>query len=181
VRGKVALAPGQRLVDKNPLNLLRLPAIRRLFPRASVILAIRHPLDVVLSCYAQHFRAPEFALLCRDPDTLARGMRRCFDYWYTEQQKLQASVLEVRYEELVAGFEARMRDIAAFLQVPWHDAMARPAERARAKGYISTPSYAQVIEPVSTRAIGKWQPYRGQLAGAAHELAPCLSRWNYAL
>jgi tetratricopeptide (TPR) repeat protein len=179
VRGKVELAPGQRLVDKNPLNLLRLPAIRRLFPRASVILAIRHPLDVVLSCYTQHFRAPEFALLCRDPDTLARGFRRCFGFWYAEQETLHADVLEVRYEDLVADFESGMRGIAGFLHVPWHEAMVRPADRAREKGFISTPSYAQVIEPVNTRAIGKWQPYRALLAGAARELAPLLSRWNY--
>jgi len=181
VRRKVELAPGQRLVDKNPLNLLRLPAIRRLFPHSRVIVAIRHPLDVVLSCYTQHFRAPEFALLCRDPDTLARGFRRCFDYWYAEQSKLNAAVLEVRYEDLVAGFDAYMRQIADFLQLPWHEAMARPAERARQKGYISTPSYSQVIEPVNTRAVGKWQPYRDMLAGAATELAPYLSRWGYAL
>lgn len=181
VRTKVELAPGQRLVDKNPLNLLRLPAIRRIFPHSRIIVAIRHPLDVVLSCYTQHFRAPEFALLCKDPDTLARGFRRCFDYWYAEQAKLRAAVLEVRYEDLVADFDSRMRLIADFLQLPWHDAMARPAERARAKGYISTPSYSQVIEPVNTRAIGKWQPYREMLSGAATELAPYLSRWGYVV
>ena len=57
---------GQRLIDKNPLNVYRLPVIRRLFPNAKVIFAIRHPCDVILSCFMQHFRAPDFALLCKD-------------------------------------------------------------------------------------------------------------------
>ena len=83
-RRKVQLAPGQRLIDKNPLNLLRLPAIRRLFPNAQILLAIRHPCDVVLSCFMQHFRSPEFALLCRDLPTLARGYVRSFDFWYEQ-------------------------------------------------------------------------------------------------
>ena len=40
---QVSLTAGQRLVDKNPLNLLRLPLIRRLFPRAHTVLIVRHP------------------------------------------------------------------------------------------------------------------------------------------
>ncbi len=67
------LGAQQRIVDKNPLNMLRLPVIRRLFPNAPIVLAIRHPGDVLLSCYMQHFRAPDFALMCRDLATLALG------------------------------------------------------------------------------------------------------------
>ena len=45
------LTPGKLLVDKNPLSLNALPLINRLFPDAKIILALRHPCDVVLSCY----------------------------------------------------------------------------------------------------------------------------------
>ena len=41
---QVQLQPGQQLLDKNPLNILRLPAIARLFPNARILLAVRHPL-----------------------------------------------------------------------------------------------------------------------------------------
>ncbi len=71
-------APGQRLIDKNPLNVFRLPVIKRLFPNAKVILAIRHPCDVILSCFMQHFRAPDFALLCQDIPTLAGCLSQDF-------------------------------------------------------------------------------------------------------
>ncbi len=70
--------PGQRLVDKNPLNLMRLPTIRRVFPNARIVLAIRHPRDVMLSCYLQHFRAPDFALLCSDIGKACRWLSEDF-------------------------------------------------------------------------------------------------------
>ncbi|MGE0580527.1 MAG: sulfotransferase [Steroidobacteraceae bacterium] len=179
VRSKVALAPGQRIVDKNPLNLLRLAAIRRLFPHARILLAVRHPCDVLLSCYMQQFTAPEFALLCADLPTLAAGYRRAFDGWYREQAVLAATVREVRYETLVGDFEAEVHRIATFLGLPWDDALLAPAAHARAKPYISTPSYAQVVQPVTAQAVGRWRAYRRQFAPVLPILAPCFERWGY--
>jgi tetratricopeptide (TPR) repeat protein len=176
---RVKREPGQRLIDKNPLNLLRLPAIQRVFPNARIVLAIRHPCDVVLSCFMQHFRAPEFALLCADLNTLAQGYVRSFDFWYREVQMLKPAVLEVRYEEFVAGFEDGVRQLAEFLELPWHDAMLAPAEHARAKGFISTPSYSQVVQAVNRKAVGRWKSYERELAPAVAILQPCLQRWSY--
>lgn len=179
VARKVSLAPGQRIVDKNPLNILRLPVIRRVFPNARVVLAVRHPLDVVLSCYMQHFRAPDFALLCSDVVPLAQGYRRAFDAWYREVATLQPAVFEIRYEELVADFERGVRALAAFLELPWNDAMLEPGRRARERRYISTPSYAQVVQPVTTRAVGRWHRYESELAPAVPEVQSYLERWGY--
>jgi tetratricopeptide (TPR) repeat protein len=178
-RRKVQLSPGQWLIDKNPLNLLRLPAIRRLFPNARILLAIRHPCDVVLSCFMQHFRAPEFALLCRDLPTLARGYRRSFDFWYEQLPLLQPVVREIRYETFVDAFEAESRDIMAFLGLDWAAAQRAPAAHAMSKGFISTPSYAQVIEPVNRRAVGRWKPYEAWFGEALSVLQPYLDRWGY--
>ncbi|MEZ5564952.1 MAG: sulfotransferase [Gammaproteobacteria bacterium] len=178
-RRKVQLEPGQRLIDKNPLNLLRLPAIRRLFPQARILLAIRHPCDVILSCFMQHFRAPEFAVLCKDLPTLARGYRRSFDFWYQQAELLQPMVREVPYEDFVADFEACSRDITAFLELPWNQAQSQPGEHARARGFISTPSYAQVIEPVNRRAVGRWKPYARHFDEALEIVQSCIDRWDY--
>ena len=137
---RVKIAPGQRLVDKNPLNMLRLPAIKRLFPNAHIILAIRHPCDVLVSCFMQHFRAPHFVMLCADLQSLATGYQRSFDFWYEQAALLAPKVLELRYETFVADFEREVRALAEFLNLPWDDRMLAPAEHARAKGFISTPS-----------------------------------------
>lgn len=177
---KVKLAPGQRLVDKNPLNMLRLPVIKRLFPNAPVILAVRHPCDVVLSCFMQHFRAPHFVLLCSDLQSMAEGYRRSFDFWYRQSGMLSPNVLEIRYESFVADFERGVREMAEFLRLPWHDGMLAPAEHARAKGYISTPSYSQVVQPVNRKAVGRWRPYQRHLAPVIPLLQPYLQRWDYS-
>lgn len=179
VRSKVTLAPGQRLVDKNPLNLMRLPTIRRVFPNARIVLAVRHPCDVLLSCYLQHFRAPDFALLCSDIATLAAGYRKTFDFWYREAALLQPAIHEVRYETFVADFEAQTRLLLEFLGVPWNNAVLAPGARARAKGYISTPSYSQVVQPVNQKSVGRWRPYARHLQPAMPFVQPWLERWGY--
>jgi Flp pilus assembly protein TadD len=179
VRRKVALQGGQRLVDKNPLNILRLPAIRRLFPNSPVILAVRHPCDVMLSCFMQHFRTPDFALLCSDLNALAIGFRRTFDFWYRQKQLLQPKSMELRYETFTDEFEVQIRGVLEFLALPWNDAVLRPQETARDKGFISTPSYSQVIEPVHKKAIGRWRSYERHLSAVLPIIEPYLERWDY--
>jgi tetratricopeptide (TPR) repeat protein len=176
---RVDLKPGQRLIDKNPLNLLRLPVIRRLFPNAHVLVAIRHPCDVVMSCFMQHFRALEFVILCKDLPTLADGYRRSFDFWYRQAELLKPQAYEVRYETFVADFETQLRALSEFLQLPWADAMLAPGENARAKGYISTPSYEQVVQPINTKAVGRWRPYAQHFEPVVPVLRPYLDRWGY--
>jgi hypothetical protein len=174
----VSLSAGQRLVDKNPLNLLRLPLIRRLFPGAHTVLIARHPCDVLMSCFIQHFRAPDLAMLCRDLPTLAASYRRSFDYWYSQEARLGAATFEIRYESLVADLETQLRALIGFLDLPWEPAMLSPAARARARGFISTPSYTQVIEPVTSRGIGRWRNYESHLRELMPTLAPYLERWG---
>ena len=177
---QVTLSAGQRLVDKNPLNLLRLPLIRRLFPRAHTVLIARHPCDVLMSCFIQHFRAPDLAMLCRDLPTLAASYRRAFDYWYAQQALLGAATFEIRYETLVTDLETQLRALLGFLDLPWEPAMLSPAAQARSRGFISTPSYTQVIEPVTSRGIGRWRNYEPQLRELMPTLAPYLERWGSA-
>lgn len=180
VRERIGSWPGQRLVDKNPLNLMRLPLIRRLFPNAHIILAIRHPCDTLLSCFQQHFRAPDLALLCRDLPTLAHDYRVAFDFWYQQCDALHPQVHEIKYETLVASFETEVRRLAGFLQIPWNDSMLAPAEHALAKGFISTPSYSQVIQPINNKSLGRWKNYEGFFKEQLPVLSKYLKRWGYA-
>jgi tetratricopeptide (TPR) repeat protein len=179
VRQKVTLAPGELLVDKNPLNLLVLPVIRRLFPAARIILLIRHPCDVLLSCYMQNFRAPELALLCRDLPTLAGAFDAAFEFWYSQAAILRPSSYELRYERLTADFSGEVAKLTDYLQLPQNDAMLAPAERARSKGFVSTPSYAQILEPVNSRSVGRWRHYRRHFDPVMPTLTPWLERWGY--
>ncbi len=179
-RNKAALLPGQRLVDKFPMNMTLLPLIRRVFPNARIILAVRHPCDTLLSCFLQNFRAPELALLCRDLNTLTAAYSRIFGYWYSQWALLRPSSYELRYEQLTVDFESEVRKLCAFLQLPWHEAMLAPGEHARAKGFISTPSYSQVIEPVNSRSVGRWRHYERHFSEVLPILKPWLGRWGYS-
>jgi hypothetical protein len=176
---KVVLQPGERLVDKNPLNLMRLPLIRRIFPHSPLIVTVRQPRDTLLSCYFQHFRAPDLVLMCRDLATLAGNYRAAFDFWYSQAALLRPRSHELRYEQLTADFPTEVRKLAEFLQLPWDEALLAPAAHASGKGFISTPSYSQVVQPVSSKAVGRWKNYERHFESSLPTLRPLLERWNY--
>ena len=167
-------------MDKYPVNMTLLPLIRRLFPQARLVLAIRHPCDTLLSCFLQDFRSPELALLCSDLPTLANAYTRVFDFWYSQSTLLNPSRYELRYEQLAADFAAEVGKVADFLELPWDEAMLSPGEHARAKGFISTPSYSQVTRPINTRSVGRWTNYEGRFSSVLPILTPWLQRWGSA-
>lgn len=180
VANTVQLAPGQRLVDKNPLNMLRLPMILRLFPRARIILALRHPCDVLLSCYMQHFRSPNFMVMCSTLERLARSYVVAMESWLHHAELMRPALLVSRYEALVADFEGNARQIGEFLGLDDASPLLAFHEHARSKGYISTPSYTQVIEPANARAVDRWRRYEDHLAPVRPILQPIMERWGYA-
>lgn len=177
----VQLGDDQRLVDKNPLNLLRLPMIRRIFPTAKIILALRHPCDVMLSCYMQNFRSPAFMVLCSSLQRLARSYANAMQSWIHHQRLLSPDVLVLRYEETVTDFERQTARIAGFLGIDDAARLADFAGHAARKSYISTPSYAQVTEPVNTRAVARWHAYRAYFEPVFPILQPVADHWDYRL
>jgi tetratricopeptide (TPR) repeat protein len=183
---EVALvAPGktsQRAVDKNPLNMVRLPTLQNFFPRSKVILAVRHPCDVVFSCYMQHFRAPAFALTFETLESTAQMYDKIFGHWYQSAEHLKLPVLEWKYEDLVANTESRARDLFEFLTLPWHDELLEFTERAKGKGAIKTPSYTQVVEQVNARSVGRWQAYEKYFTPVVMKyLEPWIQRFSYTV
>ncbi len=143
----------RQLVDKNPLNMLCLPTIMRLFPRSRIILCLRHPCDVLLSCNMQPFRSPAFMVLCSSLQRLARGYVQAFEQWHRHVETFAPRVLEWRYESVVSQFDDHVAQLGRFLDVADASSMARFAEHARDKRYISTPSYAQVTHGIHRNAV----------------------------
>ncbi len=176
-----ARTEGQILVDKNPLNMLRLPMIRRLFPSARVILALRHPCDVILSCYMQNFRSPAFMILCSTLERLTKSYVNAMRFWIHHQPLLCPDALLLRYEDTVGDFAGQVERIADYLGISERHHLADFAAHAARKGYISTPSYAQVTEPVNSRAVARWEPYRAFFEPLFPLLRPVAGHWRYAL
>ncbi|HET6913400.1 MAG TPA: sulfotransferase [Rhodanobacteraceae bacterium] len=169
----------RRLVDKNPLNMLCLPMILRLFPAARIILCLRHPCDVLLSCSMQAFRSPAFRVMCSSLPGLARGYADAFGQCCRHIEVFAPQVLEWRYESVVDDFEGAVARLGAFLAVEDASPFADFAERARAKRFIATPSYARVTEAVNRSAVGRWENYREQFEPVLPTLRPWLDRFGY--
>lgn len=179
--GKVPRRWDAQLVDKNPMNMLWLSMIYRLFPDAKFILAIRHPCDVLLSCYMQNFMSGSLAVVCETLETLATAYVDAMDHWLHHVRLFEPDVFVSRYEDLVADPALQTSRIAGFLGLEDARVMLDFDRHAREKGFIATPSYTQVIEPINTRGIGRWLRYRDYFTPVLPILEPMLDHWGYTV
>lgn len=169
------------LIDKNPLHLMQVPLIHRLFPDARFILALRHPADVILSCYFTNFRpTPSLANFLR-LDTAAEFYDLAFATWEKSRELMEIDVHTVMYERLVDNPEAQLRSLAEFLGLEWHDEMLEHAGTAASRNFIATASYAQVTEPIYRRSVGRWEAYRKHLEPVLPVLRPWAEKFGYSI
>lgn len=169
-----------QLVDKNPLNMLWVPMIHRLFPKAKYILALRHPCDVILSCHMQNFRSSILGAACANIERLARAYVQAMECWLEDVSIFQPNVLISRYEDLVADPQRHARVIADFLGLENAEPMLGFHSHALNKGYIGTPSYSQVIEPVNRKGLNRWHKYYREFEPVLPILEPMLRHWGYS-
>jgi len=164
---------GKRTVlDKLPLNVIFLPLIKRVFPDAKIILALRDPRDVVLSCYQQRFGMNAAMVQFLDLGSAAAYYDKVMKLGLMCRERLDLSIYEVRYEDVVADLETVARNVSAFLELPFDPAMLSFREVAL-KRNINTPSGRQVVEPIYNRSISRWKRYENELA----PVLPLLHAW----
>ncbi|HEC15881.1 MAG TPA: sulfotransferase family protein [Sedimenticola sp.] len=168
----------RQFVDKMPLNLIHLGLVRRIFPKARVIMALRDPRDVCLSCFAQNFVANDTLVNFLDLEETAAFYTEVMDLWLLYRERLGLRWFELRYEELVTDFRSVTERLLAFLGLPWDDRIEDFAVAAARRG-ITTPSYQNVTEGIYQRAAGRWRRYREQMAPVLPVLAPYVSRFGY--
>lgn len=179
VEERVGHRPGRGLfVDKLPLNLVHLPLINAIFPQARVIVALRDPRDVCLSCFRQWFGLNHSMIQFLTIEDTARYYAKVMDYWLHLRPMLPMPFLEVRYEDTVNDLEGQARRILDHLGVGWDAGVLAFHEKAR-KRYITTPSFAAVTEKVHTRAIGGWRSYEKQLAPVLPVLERFVEAFGY--
>lgn len=174
------LAPGKLLIDKNPLTMNLLPYVRRIFPEARIILAVRHPCDVVLSCFIANFSLNDGMASFLKLDTAADLYDLSFDFYDHVQRHIPLSSHVVIYENIVADRERELRALFDFLGVGWHDAVLDHEKTAKERGRIKTASYSQVVEPIYTRSAGRWQKYRKHLKPILPVLQPWIEKFGYS-
>jgi len=151
--------PAARCTDKFPGNLLHLGLVRRLFPEALTVWCRRDPADTAVSIYAHDFnrRIVPWATKLEHIALVHAAQERLMTHW---RAVLGLPVLELRYETLLADFEAGVRRLLAFLELPWHEGCLRFHESSR---LANTASYAQVRRPLYTTSIGRHARYGARL------------------
>lgn len=179
VKRHIDLRPGSLLLDKQALNIVKVPIIGRMFPRAKFILAIRHPCDVSLSCLMQNFAVNEGMASFFSLEDTARAYAAVMGAWRKYVDILPLDYHRIRYEDLIADVEGESRRLLEFLGVPWNDAVLDHAEHARKRGAINTPSYHQVVQPIYRHARYRWKRYEREFASVMPLLQPFISYFGY--
>ena len=155
-----ARAPNaERVTDKMPANFLFLGLIHLALPDARVIHVVRDPRDTCLSCYSKLFTAEQnftYAL-----DELGRYYRKYAElmaYWREVLPK--ETLLEIRYEDVVADLEASARRIVDHCGLAWHPNCIAFHETRRP---VRTASATQVRRPIFRTSEGRWRAYERHL------------------
>jgi tetratricopeptide (TPR) repeat protein len=169
------------LVDKFPLHLNKVPIIHRLFPEARFVLALRHPLDVLLSCYITNFRLNSAMSNFLELQTAAWVYDQSFGFWEQSRRIMGVDSRTVVYERMVEDSARELQPLFAWLGLPWTEQVLDHQRTAAGRGVITTASYAQVTEPVYTRARGRWHKYRRHLESVIPAMQPWVEQHGYEL
>lgn len=177
----VPLDPARMLIDKSPLFLSKAVLIQRLFPNARFILALRHPCDVLLSCFMSNFRLNNAMSNFLRLEDAAEFYDLTFQHWERARELFPLKVHTIVYERLVEDVAAEVRPLFDFLGLEWRDAVLDHQATAKKRGLITTASYAQVVEPIYKRAAGRWEGYREHLEPILPVLRPWVEKFGYSL
>ncbi len=159
--------------------MTKLPLIHRLFPKAQIILAERHPFDVVLSCFMANFRLNPAMRSFTSLAEAARTYDSVFTNWGHASAALPIDLHRVRYERLITDAQSELQPLVEWLDLPWNEEFLDNIRIAGRRGRIKTASYSQVGEPLYTRAIGRWEKYHEQLEGITPQLLTWVERMDY--
>ena len=113
---------GERmLLDKNPGMMILLPVINWAFPEMKMLIALRDPRDVVLSCFMQKVSLTPISSNWLTLLDAAEYYARTMQTWLAVRRLSPGPWLEFRYEDVVADLEREARKILEFLGLPWDE------------------------------------------------------------
>lgn len=165
-------------VEKMPFNSLRLPLIARLFPEAKIILALRDPRDIVLSCMRQKFELTPFSYEFMDLEDCARFYSSVMKLAERYREVLPLQLEQCRYEDVVTNYDQELRRLCAFIGIDWRESMSR---FSGSSGFVNplSASAQQVRSGLYDSSVGQWRHYKDQLAPALPFLSPWISKLRY--
>lgn len=167
------------LLDKNPSPTASLHVWLRTFPELKVIVALRDPRDVIISCFFLNIMLNATNANFLSLERTAKHYADLMDVWLRLRELGGFDWIETRYEEVVQDLDREGRRITEFLGLSWNPDQALYYEKARRK-FLFAPTYHDVTKPVYQRAVGRWERYAEALAPLQSQLAPYLKAFGYA-
>lgn len=168
----------KQIVDKLPLNIVHLGLAKLLFPEAKIVVALRDPRDVCLSCFMQKFRINDAMANFLDLGTTGLTYEVVMRLWLHYRTSMDGSWIEYRYEDLVDNFDETVSRVLDFIGVGWDDTISSYRQAAQ-KRVISTPSYRDVTAPINNRAVARWRRYEKELSPILPRLEPFIEIFGY--
>jgi tetratricopeptide (TPR) repeat protein len=166
------------LIDKNPSLTGLIPAIVRLFPQAKIVVALRDPRDVCLSCFMQPLplnATSSFYLTLEDTAVEYAALMGLF---LAMEHRMPTPPLKFRYEDLVRDQETISRQLLSALGLDWDPRVLKFDEHAREK-LVRSPTYADVARPITNRAVGRWRNYQKYLEPCLPKLEKFVAAFGY--
>ncbi|HEY3860929.1 MAG TPA: sulfotransferase [Verrucomicrobiae bacterium] len=173
-------ASGKLILDKNPSPTLKLRIWLRLFPELRVIIALRDPRDVVVSCYFQNIPLNPFNANFLSLERAAIHYANMMDVWLAVRQWEGFAWTETRYEDIVADMPKEGRRVTEFLGLAWHEDQARFHEKSGSQ-QIYSPTYHDASQPVYKRSVARWKVYEKHLAPVQPILEPYCRAFGYSI
>ena len=168
------------LVDKTALNTLNIELINTIFPEAVVILALRDPRDVCLSCFMQSFNLSPLTVHFLDWNDWARFYVLIMDYWLSIRDSLSLQWIELRYEDVINDLEGQFRPIFAKMGLEWSNECSEFYRHSQHKiKIIKTPSFVQVTRPLYNSSANRWRNYEKHLVSIMPNLKPYIESFGY--
>ena len=167
---------GKLILDKNPSPTAKLRVWLRVFPELRVVIALRDPRDVVISCYFQNIPLNPFNANFLTLERTARHYANLMDVWLAVRKWEGLAWMETRYEDVVSDLEKEGRRVTEFLGLGWHPAQARFYEK---KGAMYSSTYHDASQPVYARAVARWRAFEKHLAAILPILEPYCRALGY--
>jgi tetratricopeptide (TPR) repeat protein len=166
------------LLDKNPSPTMSLNVWLRVFPELKVIIALRDPRDVIISCFFLNVMLNATNVNFLSLERTAKHYADLMDVWLRLRELGGFDWIETRYEDVVANLEPEGKRVTEFLGLTWHPDQGRYYETARRK-VLFAPTYHDVTQPVYKRAVGRWERYAEALEPIQSRLAPYCRAFGY--
>ncbi len=167
------------ITDRHPMNILRVPFIHRIFPEAKFILALRHPLDCILSCWMQNFAPNPGMANMTDLTRIAELYDLSMKILDVSRQRYNLNIHHIKYENIVDNFEYEISKLLQYFNLEWENNLSNFHKTAIKSGRIKTKSYSQVSQKLYKTSVYRWQNYESKLVKEYSIVETWMTRFDY--